>query len=311
MGTDQRSRPVVVAVDGSDRSTGAVRYAINEARIRRSGVRMVHVVPAPLPENGLWPAQAGDITYLERAGRWAVTREVTTARSSAPELEIEPVLALGPRVAQLVAAGAAGGLLVLGRETRHGFERLVARATTAEVTARAQVPVAVVPAGWRDGGHDRIVVGIKTFASAGELLTRALSVASCRHATVRVVHAVEVADLAADLGTVDSSAGESVTEATRLLEMVVHDWSVVYPGVAVETSVVLGRPDEVLVAAAADADLLMVARHHRGLGHIARLGRTPRAILSVCDTPVEVVPLRWKTSGVPIVLESDGEILKT
>ncbi|MFD7025431.1 universal stress protein, partial [Promicromonospora sukumoe] len=61
----------------------------------------------------------------------------------------------------------------------------------------------------------------------------------------------------------------------------------------------------------ADADVLMVARHHRGRGHTARLGRTPRAILTACDTPVEVVPLRWKTAGVPIVLESDGEILKS
>lgn len=311
MTAGQRPAPVVVAVDGSRRSTGAVRYAINEARIRRCGVRMVHVVPAPLPESGLWPAEAGDITYLERAGRGTVTREAEAARSLAPDLAIEPVLALGPRVAQLVAAAAAGGLMVLGRETRHGAERLVARATTAEVTARAPVPVAVVPAGWRDGGHNRVVVGIKTFTSAGELLTRALSVASCRHAAVRVVHAVEVPDLATDLGLAKAHAGESIAAATRLLETVVRDWAVVYPGVAVETSVVPGHPDEVLVEAAADADVLMVARHHRGLGRIARLGRTPRAILNECDTPVEVVPLRWKTSGVPIVLESDGEILKT
>ncbi|MFD6446844.1 universal stress protein [Promicromonospora sp. NPDC060204] len=311
MTADQRAAPVVVAVDGSERSAGAVGYAITEARIRRSGVRMVHVVPAPLPESGLWPAEAGDIAYLERAGRGTVTREAEAARAAAPEVDIEPVLALGPRVAQLVAAGASGGLLVLGRETRHGAERLVARATTAEVAARATVPVAVVPAQWRDSGHNRIVVGIKTFTSAGELLTRALSVAACRHAVVRVVHAVEVPDLAADLGIADSYAGESVTAATRLLETVVHDWAVVYPGVSVETSVLLGRPDEVLVESAADADVLMVARHHRGLGHTARLGRTPRAILNVCDTPVEVVPLRWKTSGVPIVLESDEEILKT
>ncbi|GAA2226918.1 universal stress protein [Promicromonospora sukumoe] len=311
MTADQLRAPVVVAVDGSERSAGAVRYAINEARLRRTGIRMVHVVPAPLPESGLWPAEAGDVAYLERSGRGTVTRVAATASAIAPELQIEPVLALGPRVAQLVEASASGGLLVLGRETRHGAERLVARATTAEVAARAAVPVTVVPARWRDGGNDRIVVGIKTFTSAGELLTRALSLASCRHAAVRVVHAVEVPDMAADLGLTDSHTAESVATATRLLETVVRDWAAVYPGVAVQTSVLVGNPDQVLIKAAADADVLMVARHHRGRGHTARLGRTPRAILTACDTPVEVVPLRWKTAGVPIVLESDGEILKS
>ncbi|MFD7025759.1 universal stress protein, partial [Promicromonospora sukumoe] len=247
MTADQLRSPVVVAVDGSERSAGAVRYAISEARLRRTGIRMVHVVPAPLPESGLWPAEAGDVVYLERSGRGTVTREAATARAAAPELQIEPVLALGPRVAQLVEAAASGGLLVLGRETRHGAERLVARATTAEVAARSTVPVTVVPARWRDGGNDRIVVGIKTFTSAGELLTRALSLASCRHASVRVVHAVEVPDTAAELGLADSYAGDSVVTATRLLETVVRDWAAVYPGVAVQTSVLVGNPDQVLI----------------------------------------------------------------
>ncbi|WP_020014913.1 universal stress protein [Promicromonospora sukumoe] len=307
---EQRPAPVVVAVDGSDRSAGAVRYAINEARLRGSGMRMVHVVPAPLPESGLWPAEAGDVDYLERAGRGTVNREAARARAAAPDLEIEPVLALGPRVAQLVTASSSGDLMVLGRETRRGAERLVARATTAEVVGRVDLPVTVVPARWQETRIGRIVVGIKTFTSAGELLSHALSTAAARHAAVRVVHAVEVPDLAVDLGVADAYSDDSVAVADRLLEQVVGEWSAVYPTVSVETAVVPGRPDAVLVAAASDADVLMVARHHRGMRHPARLGRTPRAILTACDTPVEVLPLRWTGDGVPLVLESAGEILK-
>ncbi|MFI2488979.1 universal stress protein [Promicromonospora kroppenstedtii] len=306
----RRPAPVVVAVDGSDRSAGAVRYAINEARLRGSGMRMVHVVPAPLPESGLWPAEAGDVDYLERTGRGIVNREVARARAAAPDLEIEPVLALGPRVAQLVTASSSGDLMVLGRETRRGAERLVARATTAEVVGRVDLPVTVVPARWQETRLGRIVVGIKTFTSAGELLSHALSTAAARHAAVRVVHAVEVPDLAADLGVADAYADDSVAVATRLLEQVVGERSAAHPTVPVETAVLPGRPDEVLVAAAADADVLMVARHHRGMRHPARLGRVPRAILTVCDTPVEVLPLRRTAENMPLVLENAGETLR-
>lgn len=308
--TAQQRAPVVVAVDGTDRSAGAVRYAINEARLRGSGVRMVHVVPVPLPDTGLWPAEAGDVAYLERAGRGTVNREAARARVTAPDLEFEPVLVLGPRAAQLVMASSAGGMLVLGRETRHGAERLIARATTAEVVGRVDLPVTVVPARWQETRHGLVVVGVKTFTSAGELLTHTLSSAAARHAAVRVVHAVATPDLAADLGVLEAYADDSVAAAKLLLERAVLEWSAGYPNVPVETSVLAGRPDEVLVQAAVDADVLMVARHHRGMRHPARLGRTPRAILTACDTPVEVLPLRWTGDGIPLVLESAGEILK-
>jgi nucleotide-binding universal stress UspA family protein len=74
--------------------------------------------------------------------------------------------------------------------------------------------------------------------------------------------------------------------------------------------VVVGSPADTLVAAAAAADVLMLARPHRELRHPVRLGATPRAVLEVSDTPVEVVPLKREPSTAPLVLESSGEILK-
>ncbi|MFI6423914.1 universal stress protein [Promicromonospora sp. NPDC050880] len=310
MSAVERPAPVVVAVDGSTRSAGAVRYAVGEARRRGSGVRVVHVVPAPLPEGGLWPAQAGDVTYLERSGTETVRREVAAIRAVAPGTEVEPVVAAGPRVARLVEAAATGGLMVLGRETRHGVERLVTGTTTADVAARAAVPVVVVPARWQDGGHGRVVVGVKTLAGADELLAHAFAEAAARHAVLRVVHAVEIPGLATDLGVADAYVGESVENASRLLRRLVDDWSAVHPAVEVETRVVQGLPDKVLAEAAADADVLVVARHRRGLRHPVRLGSTPRAVLGTCDTPVEILPLPGEPTAMPLVLESDGEVLK-
>lgn len=143
------------------------------------------------------------------------------------------------------------------------------------------------------------------------MLARAYATASARHAALRLVHVVDVSGRAAESGGTDSVAGESVGVAGRLLGEVARDWRDAFPGVAVETVVVEGHPADVLVDTATDADVLMLARPHRDLRHPVRLGRTPRAVLGVSDTPVEVVPLKDEPSTAPLVLESSGEILKT
>jgi nucleotide-binding universal stress UspA family protein len=95
-----------------------------------------------------------------------------------------------------------------------------------------------------------------------------------------------------------------------MLEAVARDWRDAFPDVEVEIVVVEGRAADMLVDASTDADVLMLARPHRDLRHPVRLGTTPRAVLEVSDTPVEVVPLKREPAMAPLVLESSGEIRK-
>lgn len=310
MSTTRQSSPVVVGVDGSERSAGAVRYATREARLRGCAVRLAHIAPTALPEGGLWPTAARDVEDLRSSGERLLAGAVADARSGASDLRFESVLGRGPRVAGLVTEAAAGALLVLGRETRRGIERLAAGATTAAVVARAAVPVVVVPADWRESDHSLIVVGIKSSAGDGELLARAYAMAAARDAVLRLVHAVEAPGPASENGVADPSAGDSVNAGRRMLEAVARDWRDAFPDVEVETAVIEGRPAVALVGASTDADVLMLARPHRDLRHPVRLGTTPRAVLEVSDTPVEVVPLKREPAMAPLVLESSGEIRK-
>lgn len=305
MGTTPNAGPVVVAVDGSERSAGAVRYAIHEARLRGSPVRMVHVAPSPLPEGGLWPSAGRDVEDLRSAGEVILDRAVAQARASAPDVAFDSLLGRGPRATELVAAAATGGLLVLGRETRRGLERVVTGALTAAVVARVAVPVVVVPADWQGTGRDGVVVGVKTYPDDGELLARAFAAATVRHTTLRLVQVADISDLAPDAVT---DAG--IDALGRMLRQAVRDWSTAFPEVRVESVVLPGRPAEVLVEAAAGAHLLLVARPHPDLRHPVRLGRTPRDVLASSGTPVEVVPLRGDPTIAPLVLESSGEFLK-
>jgi nucleotide-binding universal stress UspA family protein len=290
MGSTQRSTPaVVVAVDGRGQGLGALRFAIDEARARGTGVRLVHVLDR-------------DDTGL------VMDPYMTEACVAAPDVDFDWRFRRGPLADELVAAAGAGDLLVLGQTTPWSPERPGVGAVITEIAARTVAAVVVVPADWRARHHDRIVVGVKSCANAGGLLARAFAESSARGAALEIVHVCDAPDPAA--ARVDVRSGDRGGDGTRSLEALVRDWSDVFPGVAVETSFTHGQPARVLIDAATDADLLMIARHQRDLLHPARLGPTPRAVLGASDVPVEVVPLTGAPTTAPLVLVRSGTILK-
>ncbi|GAA2227304.1 universal stress protein [Promicromonospora sukumoe] len=298
MRTGQQPAPVLVAVDGSGRSAGAVRYAVREARLRGSTVRLVHVAPTTLPEGGLWPSVGREVEDLRSSGEMVLDRAVSRTSSAAPDVEVDSLLCRGPRVGELVRASATGALLVLGRETRHGLERLVAGATTAGVVARAGVPVLVVRPDWREDDATGLVVGVRSYPGDSELLAHAYAAAAVRHATLRLVQVADVGDLAPD-AVEGADVDTAVAAGNRMLREAVRDWSAAFPEIPVQSTVVPGKPADALVEAAAEAELLLVARPHRDLRHPVRLGRTLRTVVRTSGTPVEVVPLSRDPAPAP------------
>ncbi len=224
MSTGEQPAPVLVAVDGSGRSAGAVRYAVREARLRGSTVRIVHVAPTTLPQGGFWPSVDWDVEDLRSSGERVLDRAVSRTSTSAPDVEVDSQLYRGPRVGELARASAEGALLVLGRETRHGLERLVTGATTAGVVARAVVPVLVVRADWQEDGTTGLVVGVRSYPGDGELLAHAYAAAAVRHATLRLVQVADAGDLAPD-AVEGADVDAAVAAGNRMLGEAVRDWS--------------------------------------------------------------------------------------
>ncbi|MFD6138351.1 universal stress protein [Promicromonospora sp. NPDC060271] len=287
----QRSAPaVVVAVDGRGQGLGALRFAIDEARARGTGVRMVHVLDHD---------DTGQI----------MDPYMTEACVAAPDVEFDWRFRRGTLADELVAAAGAGDLLVLGQTTPWSPERPGVSAVITEIAARTAAAVVVVPADWRARHHHRIIVGVKSCTNAGGLLARAFAEASARSAALEIVHVCDVPDLAA-VAQVDALPGDRHRSEGRSLQALARDWSDVFPDVAVETSFTRGQPARVLVDAATEADLLMIARHQRDLRHLVRLGPVPRAVLGASDVPVEVVPLTGAPTPAPLVLTRSGTILK-
>ncbi|GAA2231002.1 universal stress protein [Promicromonospora sukumoe] len=281
---------VVVAVDGTRRSAGAVRYAIGEARAREGVLHVVHVSSLPYPDGDLWPAQGHDLEDLIGTGRAITNAAVSQVASVATDLEVVPVHRAGSRVGELVKVAASASVLVLGSETREGIGHLFVGATSLETAARADVPVVIVPADWQGAALGHIVAGVKDVTGSGELLGYAVASAVARHAELRVVHAVEHQGGPGEPGPARGPVDVARATGAGRLRQAVADASGGSVDVELTVDEVAGRPADVLVAAMADADLLVVARHHRKHPHPARLGHVVRVVLGASDIPVVVVP---------------------
>lgn len=292
MSTPPTTTPVVLATNGTSASDGALRYAVQQAQTRGAGLRILHVMPMAVPMPPLRPVEATD---LEPYARSVLTHASGQARDLAPGLPVSTTLALGGRVRAIVEGSADAQLVVVGRQSTHGLERLLTGSTTAGVASAAHCPVVVVPEDWRPRSNAEaggtVVVGIRRPDDASHLMAAAYEQATMLGATITVVHAWELPDPYIDRIEVRTHPDEWQTLGEQLLQEAVGDWCEQYPHVSIETRVVHGHAASVLVAAAKAADLLVVRRahEHRRFDH---LGATVRAVLLASPAPVEVVPAR-------------------
>jgi len=147
------------------------------------------------------------------------------------------------------------------------------------------------------GSVRHIVVGIDGSANADHALRAALQLAAASGADVAVVSAWrrEFTRDAASFGEAflsdDDLAGATLTLIDDALGRVADDAAAVEAaGGSVLRHALEGEPDEVLMKAAGEADIVVVGRRgHQGLG--ARLlGSTSRHIADHAPCPVLVVP---------------------
>lgn len=301
------TRPVAVGVDGRPGSAGALRYAVTEARRRQAPLKLVHVVPDSYSVGPVIPW-----TDLHGIGADILDQEVNTAQRMAPDLTITSELVVMDRGGGIVKAAESAQLVVVGRETRHGLDRLLTGTTTAKVAANAACEVVVVPSFWVDDHpHGRVVVGVKSSNNTHELLAQAFTEASARSAVLTAVVAWQLPDPYFDRIEARTHAEDWEAQGNKEIEDLAAHWCTAYPEVRFETRVVHGPPARVLLHASTDSDLLVVSRRRLTLPPYGHLGGVVHDVLRLSDVPVLVVPfvadgtedledLVLETEGVPI-----------
>ncbi|MFF9773907.1 universal stress protein [Streptomyces sp. NPDC013978] len=289
--------PLVVGVDGSEPSLRAVDWAADEAAL--------HGVPLRLVYASLWERYEG-AALAEGLGRSSeqvladniVEAAANRAHRRAPDLRITTAILPDDAVSALLDEGHRARALVIGSRGRSGIAERLLGSVSLAVAARARCPVIVLR-----GGHDerrtprtyqRIVLGVGEEPGNTAAVRFAFAEAAARYATVQAVRAWRrpTHPSTAHALPAGEPAPHPEQRAAGTLDAALSDAAAAHPSVPVRRRTVEGPAHQVLLAASATADLLVVGARRRH-GHVGlQLGRVAHAALHHSSCPVAVVP-QW------------------
>jgi nucleotide-binding universal stress UspA family protein len=139
---------IVVGVDGSAGAAAALRFALDEARLRGSSLRVVSAwhIPAGAYESGYVTVPV-DRTEFERYGRSVLDQSLVDAGldGDGAGVEVTKVLREGHAADVLVAEAKDADLLVVGSRGLGGFRGLLLGSVDHHCAHYAGCPVVIVP----------------------------------------------------------------------------------------------------------------------------------------------------------------------
>jgi nucleotide-binding universal stress UspA family protein len=131
---------IVVGVDGSDSSLGALRWAVQQARL--TGGRVEAVTAWQFPVLSTWEPQGIGADFEETA-RGTLAKAVAEAQAAEPDVPVRAELAQGHPAEVLVRAAGGADLLVLGCRGRGTFPTALVGSVSLHCVLRAPCPVLV------------------------------------------------------------------------------------------------------------------------------------------------------------------------
>jgi nucleotide-binding universal stress UspA family protein len=139
-------RSIVVGVDGSEGSIRALRFALEEARLRGATVRAVSVWRIPLAafSGGLAPA-IPEVDAFEQAAHARLDAAFEAVADALHGVEVERVVEEGQPADVLVERAGPDDLLVVGSRGLGGFRGLLLGSVGHQCANHARCPVVIVP----------------------------------------------------------------------------------------------------------------------------------------------------------------------
>ncbi len=136
---------IVVGVDGSEGSRRALRWALEEARLRHAVLDAVHVVPAPplLADPVVFPPPPEEQLRAE-GGR---VLDEMLAGLETRDVEVQRIVAVGGAARVLCEASRGADLLVVGSRGLGGFKGLLVGSVAQQAIAHASCAIALIVPG--------------------------------------------------------------------------------------------------------------------------------------------------------------------
>lgn len=281
-------KPIVVAVDGSERNRSAISWAAHEAATVGGELVLVTAVEEHVFAAPRLPLRAQDQHAQEMLA--GVQHEL---RHVAPEASVRAEVVAGPAVDVLLDRSQDARMLVVGKRGLGSFARVIVGSTSIAVAGRAKVPVTIVPDSWKQEDHAKapVVVGIDPYKAHHRPIHLAFSRAKRLGVPLVAVHGWENPTVYSwDAQAVTAVAAEWEEEANREFDAVLDRWRQHFPAVEVRAVKRHGHPAMAVLEAADDAQVVVLGRHtdtrHGGF----TFGSVTRAVLHYSECPVLVVP---------------------
>ena len=146
---------IVVGVDNSEGAKAALRFALEEAKLRRARLRAVHAwhfasIGAPVIDAGSQPMFGVEHADLQRSVEASLEATLREAIPDRGGVDVERRIVEGTAAAVLVEESRGADLLVVGSRGLGGFRGLLLGAVGQQVAHHAACPVVIVP----DRRHD-------------------------------------------------------------------------------------------------------------------------------------------------------------
>lgn len=287
---------IVVAVDGSNASNQAVRWAANAAAKRGTALRLAssYTMPQFLYAEGMVPPQElFDELQAETSEKIDAAREI--ALEVAPDIKIGHTIAEGSPIDMLLEMSNDVTTIVMGSRGMGGLTGMVMGSVSASVVSHANCSVVVVredTAVTEETKYGPVVIGVDGSEVSHKATEAAFAEASARGADLIAVHTwmdMQLQSSLAGLSAAQADWPEVEREQKDLLDENLAELEKQYPDVQVKKVITRDRPVRALSDAAAGAQLLVVGSHGRGGFKGMLLGSTSRALLQSAPCPLMVV----------------------
>lgn len=298
---------IVVGIDGSDQSTCALLWAAREAERRSAPLYVVTAYTVPVFAAS--SMDAGYATVDDAVIRESAHSVLTEALRHVEGLDVEvhPRVEAGDPAGVLLDLSREAELMVVGSRGRGGFVGRLLGSVSSALPAHATCPTAVIPvcASARLGRPelDRrprrdapavvepvVVVGVDGSEQARMASLAAAEEARSRGLGLRVV--CSVAPFNGSLAWVPAPVDREALHADLGVQLAAgRDWlQSHYPDLEITVELRDGPPAEVLIAASATSELLVVGTRGRGGFAGMLMGSTSQGVLHHARGPVLVVP---------------------
>lgn len=290
---DRSHRPVVVAVDGSERNRSAVDWAATEAASAGCELMLVTVVdhheaPGPFVSIRAKRQQA------ENLQAQAILADLETElRASRDDQDIRTRVISGSPVGILVEEFTDARTIVVGKRGLGAFSRVIVGSTSIAVAGRARVPVTVVPDSWKQDDHrdGPVVIGIDPYRPDHHPIHLAFSRAERLGVPLVAVHGWEPPASYAWEAAVPAWTDTDFEQMSHTeFDKVLVGWREHFPDLEVHAVHSHGHPAMAVLDAAEEAQLVVLGRHSNSRMSGFAFGSVTRAVLHYSTCPVIVVP---------------------